>query len=645
MTQAQANNQIQITLPDGSQRSYDVGTTGGDVALSIGEGLRKASLAIKIDGEVKDLNTAITQDCAFEIITMRSDEVLDLIRHDCAHVMAEAVQELFPGTQVTIGPSITDGFYYDFYRAEAFTPEDLPKIEQKMREIIKRNEKFERQVMPREKAIEFFKAKGEEFKVELIQDLPEGEEISLYTQGDWIDLCRGPHMPTTGKIGKAFKLMSIAGAYWRGDSDRPMLQRIYATAWRDKKELDLYLTRLEEAEKRDHRKLGKQLGLFHMQEESTGGVFWHDKGYTLWRTLETYVRNVLQKNDYIEVKTPQLYEKKLWKASGHWEKFREAMFIFEDEDKKTLSLKPMNCPAHVQIFKQGLKSYRDLPIRMGEFGCCHRNEPSGSLHGIMRVRQFTQDDAHIFCSEDQIISETKMFCDMLIQSYKELGFDDITVFLSTRPDVRAGTDETWDKAEKGLADATKAAGLEFKIQEGEGAFYGPKLEFTIHDAIGRAWQLGTLQLDFVLPERLDASYVAEDGSKKRPVMLHRAMLGSMERFLGILIENYAGAFPVWLAPLQVVIATVNYEVDDYANEVAELLKSKGVRIETDLRNEKISYKVREHSLQKVPYIIALGEREAEGRTLSVRSFGSDKSETISLDDFVERIAKEAKIPG
>lgn len=658
MAEAQLTNQIKITLPDGSQRSYDAGVTGTDIAFSIGEGLGKASLAIKINGEVKDLNTPITQDSALEIITMRSDEVLDLIRHDCAHVMAEAVQELYPGTQVTIGPSITDGFYYDFYREEPFTPDDLPKIEKKMAEIIKRDEKFERSVMPRNKAIEFFKTKGEDFKVELIEDLPEGEEISLYSQGDWIDLCRGPHMPSTGKIGKAFKLMSIAGAYWRGDSNRPMLQRIYATAWRDNKELDAYLTRIEEAEKRDHRKLGKQLDLFHMQEEAQGSVFWHDKGYTLWRILETYIRQVIRKNDYIEVKTPQLLNSKFWEQSGHWSKFRENMFVVPDEIPNTdedgpvlegkatdyLALKPMNCPAHVQIFKQGIKSYRDLPIRMAEFGCCHRNEPSGALHGIMRVRQFTQDDAHIFCSEEQIISETKLFCEMLVKSYKELGFEDITVFLSTRPEIRAGSDETWDKAEKNLAEAATAAGLEYTLQEGEGAFYGPKLEFTIHDAIGRAWQCGTLQLDFVLPERLDASYIAEDGSKQRPVMLHRVVLGSMERFIGILIENYAGAFPVWLAPVQAVIATVNYEVDDYAKEVADLLRSKGVRLETDLRNEKISYKVREHSLQKVPYILALGEREAENRTLSVRAFGQQKNVTVSLDDFVKKITEEGKIP-
>ena len=645
MSQSAAlDNMLNVTLPDGNVKTVTTGSTGRDVALSIGPRLAEVALAIKVNGVVQDLSEPLTGDAKVEIITLKSPEALELIRHDAAHVMAEAVQALFPGTQVTIGPSIEDGFYYDFARAEPFTPEDFEKIEAKMRDIIAAKQPFVRSVVPRDEAIKTFEAKGEAFKVELIQDLPKDVPISLYSQGDWFDLCRGPHMPTTGHVGNAFKLMKVAGAYWRGDSNKPMLQRIYATAWRDKKELDAYLLRLEEAEKRDHRKLGKQLGLFHMQDDAVGGVFWHDKGYTLWRTLESFIRAKLQEADYIEVKTPQLYDKKLWEASGHWEKFKEGMFIFDDEEKKTLSLKPMNCPAHVQIFNQGLKSYRDLPIRMAEFGCCHRNEPSGALHGIMRVRQFTQDDAHIFCTEDQIFDETKMFCDMLIAAYKQLGFENLLVKLSTRPEKRFGTEENWDKAEKLLGDATNAAGLEFEIQPGEGAFYGPKLEFQLIDAIGRAWQCGTLQLDYVLPERLDASYIAEDSSKQRPVMLHRAMFGSLERFLGILIENYAGAFPVWLAPVQVVVANIITDDTVYAEKVALALKAVGVRVERDFRNEKINYKVREHSLQKIPYIIAVGAREAEQNTVSVRTFGSDKQTVMSLDEFIAKIQTEAKMP-
>jgi len=635
---------LNVTLPDGNVKTVTTGSTGHDVAMAIGPRLAEVALAVKIDGVVQDLMEPLTRDAKIEIITMKSPEALELIRHDAAHVMAEAVQALYPGTQVTIGPSIEDGFYYDFARAEPFTPEDFDKIEAKMRELIAAKKPFVRSVVPRDEAIKTFDKKGEAFKVELIQDLPVDMSISLYSQGDWFDLCRGPHMRTTGDVGNAFKLMKVAGAYWRGDSTKPMLQRIYATAWRDKKELDAYLLRLEEAEKRDHRKLGKQLGLFHMQDDAVGGVFWHDKGYTLWRTLENFIRAKLQAADYIEVKTPQLYDKKLWEASGHWAKFKEGMFIFDDEEKKTLSLKPMNCPAHVQIFNQGLKSYRDLPIRMAEFGCCHRNEPSGALHGIMRVRQFTQDDAHIFCTEDQIFDETKMFCDMLISAYKELGFENILVKLSTRPEQRFGTEENWDKAEKLLGDATNAAGLEFEIQPGEGAFYGPKLEFQLIDAIGRAWQCGTLQLDYVLPERLDANYIAEDSSKQRPVMLHRAMFGSLERFLGILIENYAGAFPVWLAPVQVVVANIITDDTDYAEKVTESLKAASVRVEKDFRSEKINYKVREHSLQKIPYIIAVGAREAEQNTVSVRTFGSDKQEVMSLDAFLAKVTVEAKAP-
>jgi threonyl-tRNA synthetase len=639
-----AEKMLTITLPDGNTKTVAAGSTGRDIAAAIGARLAEAALAIKVNGKLQDICEPINESAAVEIVTIKSPEALELIRHDMAHIMAEAVQELFPGTQVTIGPNIEDGFYYDFYRETPFTTDDFEKIEKKMREIVAAKKPFSRRVLPRDQAIELFKKKGETFKVELIQDLPPDQPISLYKQGEWEDLCRGPHMRHTGDAGAVFKLMKVAGAYWRGDSSKAQLQRIYATAWREQKELDAYLTRLEEAEKRDHRKIGKQLNLFHMQEESVGGVFWHDKGYTLWRTLENYIRKKIFAAGYVEVKTPQLFDKKLWEASGHWEKFHENMFIFQDEDKRILSLKPMNCPGHVQIFNQGIKSYRDLPIRMAEFGCCHRNEPSGALHGIMRVRQFIQDDAHIFCTEDQILSETKFFCDMLIQTYKELGFDSINVKLSTRPEKRAGTDATWDKAEKGLADATTAAGLTFSVLPGEGAFYGPKLEFHLTDTIGRSWQCGTFQLDFVLPERLDALYTAEDGSRQRPVMLHRAMVGSMERFIGILIEHYAGAFPVWLAPTQAVVATITNEFDAYAQEVVSKLKASNVRVEADLRPEKIPYKIREHSLQKVPYILAVGAKEAADQTVSVRRFGSDKQEVVTLEAFLKTIEKEATVP-
>ena len=648
MSQSAAlDNMLNVTLPDGNVKTVTTGSTGRDVALSIGPRLAEVALAIKVNGVVQDLSEPLTGDAKVEIITLKSPEALELIRHDAAHVMAEAVQALFPGTQVTIGPSIEDGFYYDFARAEPFTPEDFEKIEAKMRDIIAAKQPFVRSVVPRDEAIKTFEAKGEAFKVELIQDLPKDVPISLYSQGDWFDLCRGPHMPTTGHVGNAFKLMKVAGAYWRGDSNKPMLQRIYATAWRDKKELDAYLLRLEEAEKRDHRKLGKQQHLFHMQEESQGGVFWHDKGYTLWRTLENYIRKQIQDRDYIEVKTPQLFDRVYWEQSGHWDNYKDKMFVVQEgetEDGKTLALKPMNCPGHVQIFKQGLKSYRDLPIRMAEFGCCHRNEPSGSLHGLMRVRQMIQDDAHIFCTEDQIVSETAQFCELVNAVYKDLGFDNYRAVIATRPEKRTGSEEIWDRAEAALKDAVEQAGIEYVIEEGEGAFYGPKLEFHLTDAIGRSWQCGTLQLDFFLPERLDAYYIAEDSSKQRPVMLHRATLGSMERFLGILIENYAGAFPVWLAPVQVVVANIITDDTAYAEKVALALKAVGVRVERDFRNEKINYKVREHSLQKIPYIIAVGAREAEQNTVSVRTFGSDKQTVMSLDEFIAKIQTEAKMP-
>lgn len=635
---------LTVTLPDGNTKTVTTGTTGRDIAASIGARLADAALAIKVNGELRDISEPLTQDAAIEIITQKSPEALELIRHDAAHVLAEAVQALFPGTQVTIGPNIEDGFYYDFHREEPFTTADFEVIEKKMREIIALKKPFSREIMPREEAIALFKAKGENFKVELIQDLPKDVPISIYKQGDWLDLCRGPHMRTTGDVGNAFKIMKVAGAYWRGDSNKPQLQRLYATAWRDKKELDAYLTRLEEAEKRDHRKLGKQLGLFHMQEESIGCVFWHDKGYTLWRTLENYIRKQIAARDYIEVRTPQLFDQKYWEQSGHWDNYNDKMFVVHEgdgEEKKILALKPMNCPGHVQIFKQGVKSYRDLPIRMAEFGCCHRNETSGSLHGIMRVRQMTQDDAHIFCTEDQIISETAQFCRLVDDVYRDLGFTDYRAVIATRPDKRTGSEEIWDKAEKALCDAVEKTGIAYTIDPGEGAFYGPKLEFHLTDAIGRNWQCGTLQLDFFLPERLDAHYIDEDGSKQRPVMLHRATLGSMERFIGILIENYAGAFPVWLAPVQVAVANIVTDNTAYGEKVVSELKARGVRALGDFRNEKINYKVREHSLQKIPYIVAVGAREEEQQTVSVRTFGSDKQEVMSLTDFLDKVTAEA----
>jgi threonyl-tRNA synthetase len=644
---------ITLTLPDGSSRQMPAGTTGADVAAGIGPGLAKAALAVRIDGEMRDLSRAIEKDASIEIITAKSgDAALELLRHDCAHVMAEAVKELYPETQVTIGPAIENGFYYDFARATPFTPEDLEKIEARMREIVGRNEAIEREVWDRNKAVEFFKEQGEHYKAEIIESIPATDDVTLYRQGDFIDLCRGPHLPATGKLGKAFKLMKLAGAYWRGDSRNEMLQRIYGTAWASDKDLADYLTRLEEAERRDHRRLGREMGLFHIQEEAVGSVFWHPKGWTLYRTVESYIRDRLEAADYVEVKTPMLVDRALWVASGHWEKFADAMFTASprsDEAKKSegervLAIKPMNCPCHVQIFRQGIKSYRDLPLRMAEFGSCHRFEPSGALHGLMRVRAFTQDDAHIFCTEDQITSETKAFCDLLLSVYRDFGFTDVVVKFSDRPETRAGTDEIWDRAEGALKEAVQAAGLETILNPGEGAFYGPKLEFVLRDAIGRDWQCGTLQVDFVLPERLDASYMGEDGNRHRPVMLHRAILGSFERFLGILVEQYAGAFPLWLAPLQVVIATITSDGDDYAREVKETLESAGLRCELDLSNEKIGYKVREHSVAKVPVIMAIGKREAEERTVAIRRLGSQGQESLALDEARARLAKEAQAP-
>jgi threonyl-tRNA synthetase len=639
-----------ITLPDGSERRFDGPVTGTTVAASIGPGLAKAALAMKVDGRMVDLSTEIADDARVVFITRRDADALELIRHDTAHVLAEAVQDLFPGTQVTIGPSIENGFYYDFARNEPFTTADFPAIEAKMREIVARNSPFVRSVQDRDKAIAFFEAKGETYKAELIRDLTSKEggadqTITFYSQGDWIDLCRGPHMRTTSDVGTAFKLMKVAGAYWRGDHRNAMLSRIYGTAWRDQKELDAYLHMLEEAEKRDHRRIGKDMNLFHMQEEATGSVFWHPKGWKLYRTAESYMRRRLEAGGYDEVKTPQLVDRALWEASGHWEKYREHMFQAQvDDEDKTLALKPMNCPCHVLIFRQGLRSYRELPLRMAEFGACHRYEPSGALHGIMRVRAFTQDDAHIFCTEAQIAPETVRFVELLSSVYRDFGFPEFRVKFSDRPEKRAGSDETWDRAEGALKEACAIAGVEYELNPGEGAFYGPKLEFVLRDAIGRDWQCGTLQVDFVLPERLDADYVGEDGARHRPVMLHRAILGSFERFLGILIEQYAGRFPLWLAPVQVAIATVVSDADGYAFEVAAALKAAGLAVVTDTANSKINAKIRDHSLQHVPVIAIVGRKEAEARTVVLRRLGVERQETLTLEDAVALLAKEALAP-
>ena len=634
---------VAITLPDGSVRTFDGPVSGAELAADIGPGLAKAALAIRVNGAIKDLATVVEEDAQVSVVTARDDDGLALLRHDAAHVMAEAVKELYPEVQVTIGPVIKDGFYYDFARPTPFTPDDLEHIEARMREIVARDEPVTREVWDRAEAIEFFTGQGEHYKAEIIQGLPEDEEISLYRQGEFIDLCRGPHLPSTGKLGKAFKLMKLAGAYWRGDSRNEMLQRVYGTAWADSKQLNAYLTMLEEAEKRDHRRLGREMGLFHIQDVAPGSVFWHPKGWTLYRTLQDYIRARLQNAGYVEVNTPQMVDRSLWEASGHWEKFREYMFTAESEGR-ILALKPMNCPCHVQIYRQGTTSYRDLPIRMAEFGSCLRNEPSGALHGLMRLRAFVQDDAHIFCTEDQITSETKAFCDLLMSVYKDLGFEQVTVKFADRPTVRAGSDEIWDKAEKALRDATEAAGLETVFNPGEGAFYGPKLEFDLRDAIGRDWQLGTLQVDFVLPERLDATYVGEDGRKHHPVMLHRAILGSMERFIGVLIEQYAGRLPFWLAPLQVVVATITNAADDYARQVLAALVDAGLKAELDLRNEKIAYKVRQHSLAKVPVILVVGAREARDGTVAMRRLGGEDQEILALEEAAARLKQEAAGP-
>jgi threonyl-tRNA synthetase len=643
-TAEQVKSKVAITLPDGSVREYDAPVTGADVAASIGQRLAKDALAVKVDGDLRDLAAPIADDARIEIVTRRHGDALGLIRHDAAHIMAEAVQELYPGTQVTIGPAIANGFYYDFARDEPFTPADLEKIERKMHEIVTRDDPFTCETWDRDEAIEHFKSIGEKYKAEIIASIPAGEPITIYRQGKWYDLCRGPHAPSTGRLGHAFKLMKVAGAYWRGDHRNQMLQRIYGTAWRDDKELAGYLHQLEEAEKRDHRRLGREMDLFHLQEEATGSIFWHAKGYVLWRVLENYIRRRIEQDGYVEVKTPQLIDRSLWEASGHWDKFGENMFTVATEDEKVLALKPMNCPAHVQIFRQGITSYRDLPLRMAEFGSCHRNEPSGALHGIMRVRAFTQDDAHIFCTPDQITAESVKFCRLLLSVYRDLGFDQVFVKFSDRPERRAGSDEVWDRAEAALKEAVEAAGLEYELNPGEGAFYGPKLEFTLRDAIGRDWQCGTLQVDFVLPERLDAEYVGEDGQRHRPVMLHRAILGSMERFIGVLIEHYAGRFPLWLAPVQAVVATITNEADGYAEEVCRALRAAGVRAETDLRNEKINFKVREHSLAKVPLLLVVGKREAEERTVALRRLGGKEQEILALEAALTTIRSEAKSP-
>jgi threonyl-tRNA synthetase len=635
---------VAITLPDGSVRSFDGPVTGTTVAADIGAGLAKAALAIRIGDDMKDLEAIIDRDVTLSIVTARDADALELLRHDAAHVMAEAVKELYPETQVTIGPAIENGFYYDFARATPFVPEDLEKIEKRMHEIVDRDEKITREEWERDAAVKFFSDMGEKYKAEIIASIPADQPIGLYRQGAFIDLCRGPHLPTTKKLGHAFKLMKVAGAYWRGDSKNEMLQRIYGTAWFDQKQLDAYLLMLEEAEKRDHRRLGREMNLFHQQEEAVGSVFWHPKGWTLWRTVEAYMRKKLEKNGYEEVKTPQLVDRSLWEASGHWDKFGTNMFTVHTPDDRTLAIKPMNCPCHVQIFKTGIKSYRDLPLKMAEFGSCHRYEPSGAMHGIMRVRAFTQDDAHIFCTPDQITAETIKFCELLKEVYADFGFTDVKVKFSDRPALRGGTDEQWDRAEAALREASVAAGLETTPNPGEGAFYGPKLEFVLRDAIGRDWQCGTLQVDYVIPDRLGAAYIGEDGEKHVPVMLHRAILGSFERFLGILIEHHAGKFPLWLAPLQVVVATITGDADDYAKAVLARLKAAGIRAELDLRNEKINYKVREHSLAKVPLILVVGRQEAENQSVALRTLGGASQEILALEDAVVKIAAGSTPP-
>jgi threonyl-tRNA synthetase len=631
-------------LPDGATMSFEQPASGVEIAERISKKLAKQSLAIKVDGELKDIYLPVPDGASVELIGREHDDALELIRHDAAHVMAEAVQELFTDTQVTIGPTIENGFYYDFHRETAFTPDDLIAIEKRMLEIVRRNEQIRREVWDRDEAVKFFLEKGETFKAEIIGDLPADQEVSLYRQGDFIDLCRGPHLPATSKLGDGFALTKVAGAYWRGDSNNPQLQRIYGTAWRDKKELKAYQTQLEEAAKRDHRKLGKEMGLFHQQEEAVGSMFWHPKGWRLRRALENYIRGKMERTGYQEVSTPQMMDRVLWEQSGHWEKYGDDMFTICTHDHRDMAIKPMNCPGHVQIFKQGLKSYRDLPIRLGEFTTLFRNEAHGALHGLMRARTFGQDDAHIFCTEAQINSETADFITMLQEVYKDFGFTEIKVMFSDRPEKRSGSDETWDRAEAALKEAVESVGLDYILNPGEGAFYGPKLEFQLRDAIGRDWQCGTLQVDFVLPERLDAEYVGEDSARHRPVMLHRAVLGSLERFLGIVIESTAGYLPLWLSPHPVTVATITNAVDGYAKEVVDLLNDAGIYAELDDRNEKIGYKVREHSKAKVPVIFVIGEQEANERKVAIRRLGSQATEVIALDEALAILKEQTAMP-
>ena len=629
-----------IRLPDGSERSFDAPVTVAEVAMNIGAGLAKAALAGKVNGNLVDTSYLIREDVELAIITDKNPEGLDVIRHSAAHLLAYAVKELFPDAQVTIGPVIENGFFYDFSYKRAFTPEDLIAIEKKMSELAKRDELVTRKVLPRDEAVAYFNSIGELYKAEIIDSIPAGEDVSLYTEGSFTDLCRGPHVPNTGKL-KAFKLMKLAGAYWRGDSNNEMLQRVYGTAWRNKEELEAYLFQLEEAEKRDHRKLGKQLDYFHMQDDAPGMVFWHPRGWSIWQEVEQYMRKMFRDYDYQEVRTPTVMDKTLWEKSGHWQNYRDNMFVTASESRD-YAVKPMNCPGHIQIFNSGLHSYRDLPLRLAEFGSCHRNEPSGSLHGLMRVRGFTQDDAHIFCTEAQIESEVADFIKMLYKAYGDFGFTEVLVKLSTRPEKRVGADETWDKAEASLANALNQNNLAFDLQPGEGAFYGPKIEFTLKDSLGRLWQCGTIQLDFNLPERLDAEYVAEDNTRQRPVMLHRAIVGSMERFIGILIENYAGAMPLWLAPVQVMVLNISESQSDYVRQVVEMLKKSGIRCEFDLRNEKITYKIREHSMQKLPYLLVAGEREMLAGHVAVRTRTGEDLGSMPISDLIDRLKAEVE---
>ena len=624
-----------ITLPDGNSLSFPKKVTGLEIAEKISKSLAKQALIISVDGEQKDLDYIIEKDCSVKIHTSKDKEGLETIRHDTAHIAAMAVQELFPGTQVTIGPVIDNGFYYDFARKEPFTEEDLEKIEKKMKEIVDRDEITKREVWERNKAVKHFKDKGEIYKAELIESIPEGEDVSIYFHGEWHDLCRGPHLSSTGKIGKYFKLMKVSGAYWRGDSNNEMLQRIYGTSWSNQKDLDNYLKKLEEAEKRDHRKLGKEMDLFHFREESPGSVFWHEKGWALFQKLINYMRNRQNEAGYKEVNTPEILDRLLWEKSGHWEKYGENMYTSETPDEKVFAIKPMNCPGHIQVFNQGLKSYRDLPLRISEFGKVHRYEPSGALHGLLRVRAFTQDDAHIFCSEDQIASECLIVTNLILDIYKELGFENVILKYADRPEVRVGSDEVWDKAEASLLDAVKASKLEYSINKGEGAFYGPKIEFVLRDAIGRDWQCGTLQVDLNLPERLGASYVDKDGSKKIPVMLHRALFGSLERFIGILIEHYAGKFPFWISPLQTVVIPVSDEFNDYAIDVSNKLKQSGITSITDTKNNNLNYKIRDHSLAKVPLLLICGKKEVDSNSVTIRRLDSNKQENMELNSFIK----------